>query len=222
MQGRKGYSFYTSPDTQKKLVALYAPVRAAGYGLIMSIPKTTILAPVANLQSYFSVLILFVISVVLALAALTAKQVLRRILRLNKASKIIAAGDYDKKINPAGHDEISELAISLNIMADDLKAHEQSLHAERQESEKVLQQHNLELEKKVEQRTAAILTAQEQLSDFKDAIDEHSIVSITELDGTITYANDKFCDISGYSREELTGKRSICIICTTHCASQKL
>ena len=90
--------------------------------------------------------------------------------------------------------------------ADDLKAREQSLHSEREEAEKVLQMHNLELEKKVEQRTAAILAAQEQLSDFKDAIDEHSIVSMTDLDGTITFANDKFCDISGYSREELIGQ----------------
>jgi len=206
LQGSSGYSFYTSANSQQELVALYAPVRAAGYGLIMSIPKTAILAPVANLQSYFSVLILIIASAVLILAVLTARQVLRRILKLNDASKMIAAGDYEKKIIPAGHDEISELAASFNTMADDLKAREQSLHTERKEAEKVLQSHNLELEKKVEQRTAAILAAQEQLSDFKDAIDEHSIVSITDLDGTITFANDKFCDISGYSREELIGQ----------------
>ena len=142
----------------------------------------------------------------LILAALTARRVLNRILKLNEASKMIAAGDYDKKIPPAGHDEISELAVSFNTMADDLKARELSLHTERQESERVLQNLNLELEKKVEQRTEAILAAKEQLSDFKDAIDEHSIVSMTDLDGVIIFANDKFCDISGYSREELIGK----------------
>jgi diguanylate cyclase (GGDEF)-like protein/PAS domain S-box-containing protein len=206
LQGNSGYSFYTSADAQQELVALYAPVRAAGYGLIMSIPKTVILAPVANLESYFSVLIIIIASAVLVLAVLTARQVLRRILKLNEASKMIAGGDYEKKIIPAGHDEISELATSFNTMADDLKAREQSLHTEREEAEKVLQLHNLELEKKVEQRTAAILAAQEQLSDFKDAIDEHSIVSMTDLDGTITFANDKFCDISGYSRQELIGQ----------------
>ena len=206
LQGRHGYRFYTSADSQQEMVALYAPVRAAGYGLIMSIPKTTILVPVANLETYFGILILFIASAVLILAALTARRVLRRILNLNEASKMIAAGDYEKIIIPAGHDEISELAVSFNTMADDLKAREQSLHTERQESENILQNHNLGLEKKVEQRTAAILAAQEQLSDFKDAIDEHSIVSMTGLDGTITFANDKFCDISGYSRKELIGQ----------------
>jgi len=32
------------------------------------------------------------------------------------------------------------------------------------------------------------------------------LVSITDLDGIITYANDEFCKIAGYSREELIGQ----------------
>ncbi|HEX5710859.1 MAG TPA: HD domain-containing phosphohydrolase [Sulfuricurvum sp.] len=45
----------------------------------------------------------------------------------------------------------------------------------------------------------------ELLRQYKDIVDASSIVSKTDLLGKITYVNDKFCEMSGYTREELLG-----------------
>jgi len=40
----------------------------------------------------------------------------------------------------------------------------------------------------------------------KFALDEHAIVSITDIKGSIKYSNEKFTEISGYSKQELLGE----------------
>jgi len=86
---------------------------------------------------------------------------------------------------------------------------------------------NAELEQRVEQRTAALQSeiaerkqaedaakeslatseaALKELADQKFALDQHALVAVTDVQGTITYANDKFCAVSQYSEDELIGQ----------------
>lgn len=57
----------------------------------------------------------------------------------------------------------------------------------------------------------AIGSSMDEMWQWKAALDEHFLVSITDLQGRITHVNDKFCEITGYRREEWIG-RDHCLI----------
>lgn len=51
----------------------------------------------------------------------------------------------------------------------------------------------------------------EELFQFKEALDEIAIVAITDENAVIKYVNDNFCAISKYTREEIIGNTSLIV-----------
>jgi diguanylate cyclase (GGDEF)-like protein/PAS domain S-box-containing protein len=45
-----------------------------------------------------------------------------------------------------------------------------------------------------------------ELSSYMQAIDQHALVTVASLDGRILHVNNRFCEVSGYAREELLGQ----------------
>ena len=86
------------------------------------------------------------------------------------------------------------LAVSLRPV----KELEQEIE-QRQKAEEQFRSLNAELDRLVMSRTA-------EISDYKYALDQSSIVAITDQKGIIRHVNDNFCRISKYSREELIGQ----------------
>jgi PAS domain S-box-containing protein len=72
-------------------------------------------------------------------------------------------------------------------------------------SETVLNPKTAEIESALDTE-AALRWSLKELADLKFALDESAIVAITDQRGVINYVNDKFCEISKYSREELIGQ----------------
>ncbi len=136
--------------------------------------------------------------VTLALAALTgllaawlalyqARRITRPIIRLADASLAVAAGEMDQRVTVAADNEIGLLAKSFNHMLAMRQTHEKALEHSNRETQQALA----------------------DLAEQKFALDQHAIVAIADLQGIITFANDKFVEISGYSCEELLGQKHI-------------
>jgi len=51
-----------------------------------------------------------------------------------------------------------------------------------------------------------LLESAKILEEYKEVIDLSAIVSKADVDGKITYVNDAFCNVTGYTREELIGQ----------------
>ncbi len=64
------------------------------------------------------------------------------------------------------------------------------------------------LDAALEQRSAGEARARHRIEELQcryQAFDEHSGISETGVDGRITYVNPRFCELSGYAREQLLG-----------------
>ena len=59
---------------------------------------------------------------------------------------------------------------------------------------------------KVKELERDLIEQHELLEQYKQVVDKGSIVSKTDPSGIITYANEAFCEISGYEIEELVGR----------------
>lgn len=96
---------------------------------------------------------------------------------------------------------IPELLAFIGILLSGLIAYTVFLYQQSSRASSITRAANILLEREVEERKLT----QRELDFQKSTLDEHAIVSIADIAGNITYVNDKFCNISGYSREELIG-----------------
>ncbi|MBU4529399.1 MAG: PAS domain-containing protein [Hoeflea sp.] len=54
---------------------------------------------------------------------------------------------------------------------------------------------------------AAFHASRNELQAYKEALDQNTIVSVTNTSGRITYTNEKFCKIIGYHYNKLVGMK---------------
>ncbi len=175
---------YQGPN-QTAVFGIHERINILGvkYGLISEIEESLISTTSKKIFfQNFAIMLLSIIMIIYA-ALLVAKRFTARIQNLVTATNNIFAKDSRETVPVTSNDEIGILTKTFNRMVTKLSL-----------NEKELKQHTNDLQ-----------NALHNLNEQKMALDAHAIVGITDIDGTITYVNDKFCEISGYSKEELIG-----------------
>jgi PAS domain S-box-containing protein len=117
--------------------------------------------------------------------------------------------DYSLRATKRNDDEIGFLFDRFIEMLGQIQERDIALEQARGGLERRVQERTLDLKKEIIQKTAAQEKLQhslKELEDLKFALDQHAIVARTDERGIITFANDKFCYVSQFTREELLGQ----------------
>ena len=132
------------------------------------------------------------------------------ILDLARTALAVSSGkDYSLRVKKWSDDEIGFLFDRFNEMLGQIQERDIALQQARESLELRVQERTVDLKKEIVQKTAAqekLQRSLKELEDLKFALDQHAIVGRTDERGIITFANDKFCSVSQYTREELLGQ----------------
>ncbi len=128
---------------------------------------------------------------------LTSRWISYPVMRLSAASREIARGKLNQKIEVKIVNELEILAESFNLMAEQL-----------QDSFINLEKTNAELEQRVEERTAELRQSEEKFALAFQASPD--VITISNLaNNRLIEVNESFLETTGYSRQEVIGKTGI-------------
>jgi len=158
-------------------------------------------------------LLLFVLSYIFALTITYPIQ------KLLTGALEIAKGNFSYKVPSIGNDEFGKLGTAFNVMGETLKNSYANLEEKIQEKTKELQEKNTSLEggqkailnilEDVEVEKKKVEMIAEDLEKFKLAVENASDhIVITDAEGIILYANKAVETITGFTRDEVLGKKA--------------
>lgn len=182
VQGISGSGF--SVDYRGESVfAVWKYIPSLNWGLVVKIDSSEVMASINELQIFGIIITASFALIITFVTIVVSSKISKPILKLRDAMTQIEKGNYHVKIEPQGHDEIYDLMKSARKMVETMQ------------QKQVLNDGIME----------EISHQKDELDDFIKALNESSIVTITDKNGIIIYANDKASEITKYSKEELIG-----------------
>jgi signal transduction histidine kinase len=150
-RGRSWSALVRRADGDRWLAA-FAPVRTYGWGAVVAQPMAVAFSAADKVRFYTVAWSLIALLVALAVGWALAIRVTRPVQRLSRAAAAIAAGDYATPVEAAGKDEIADLGRAFEHMTGEVRRRDEEIRG-----------WNRELQERVEERTAELKTAQDQI-----------------------------------------------------------
>ena len=192
LHGERGSGIENDYDGKSVLAAWrYLPILRAG--IVSKIDTAEALAPYYRVRNFSIGMLAFALVIAVLNALVFSRRLIKPITELNNRAREFAMGKLGQRVSINRQDELGQLALSFNSMAERLQA----FYAD--------------LELQVDRRTNELQQALENLR-IKDAAIAHSITSIAlaDMEGKINYVNQAFMDMWKLaSREEVIGRSAI-------------
>lgn len=113
------------PDEEALFIAVkdkgFSTYQGDGWSIILEIHSQDLFAEVIKTKNDFIIFSTIILGISIVFAVLISGRITNPIIDLEKATKKIAAGDLNTKIEPKGQKEIRDLAKSFNLMTNSLK-----------------------------------------------------------------------------------------------------
>lgn len=164
-------------------VPVMAGARHVGWARV-ELTRDSVNANLRRLAGVWLGFVLIAILLVVLVAVMLARGFMRGVTHLASVADEVQHGNNEMRANVLRKDEVGVLGQHLNRMLDALEEQSALLRESEEQAKNALN----------------------ELRYQKYALDQHSIVAMTDVSGRIIYANNKFCEISGYSQQELLGQ----------------
>jgi PAS domain S-box-containing protein len=173
--------------------------------IVGEIELEEVFSPIYDLQFKLLTVFSILLGGIVMLAIFFSRTISYPIKKLSTTMNEIRKGNFnvqlDKK-SESSNNELDQLTNGFEKLLQYVKSTQDNLKGLVKVQTKKLEDSNRALTENMN----LIKKQQEDLSNFKEALDKSANVLITDTNGSIVYVNDDFCKVSKFSREELLGE----------------
>ena len=189
----------------KRTIIWLSAIMMVGFALLIFIvwEESELLHEWYKLSTFLLLFFFFGVVVVFSMIIIVLRSFAKPIRELSHDARMIANGNYNIKINSSQYDQewqilidaFQQMAIEIKQRISQLNEKNSLLNAQKS----MIEELNHTLEERIKAK-------RHNLEEYIIIVDKNIIISQTDKYGIITYASEAFCQISGYSKEQLIGQ----------------